>query len=122
MSHAPPGLGFGDGATMNDFIAIGEGSANVVVEDSGTTPNVNSGYCQSGVNTVTFTNNGVEVDPGFGTMINVETGISLGSTSGGSYLISDGGFDITQITVAGVIVPLADSMVQLRQVPNRAPT
>ena len=92
--------------TTSDFINIGQGAANVQVEDSGSVPNVFSGYCQSGISTVTFTNNGAEVDPGFGAMLNLETGIGMGN----GFEISDGGFFITQISIAGVIVPLSGSM------------
>jgi gliding motility-associated-like protein len=92
--------------TTSDFINIGQGNANVQVEDSGTVPNVFSGYCQTGVSTVTFTNNGAEVDPGFGAMLNLEVGIGMGNGFG----IADGGFFITQLTIAGVTVPLSGTM------------
>ena len=68
-----------------------QGNANVQVEDSGTVPNVFSGYCQTGTSTVTFTNNGAEVDPGFGAMLNLEVGIGMGN----GFNIADGGFFIT---------------------------
>jgi len=90
----------------SDFINIGQGNANVQVEDSGTVPNVFSGYCQTGTSTVTFTNNGAEVDPGFGAMLNLEVGIGMGN----GFDIADGGFFITQITIAGVLVPLSSAM------------
>ena len=92
--------------TTSDFINIGQGNANVQVEDSGTVPNVFSGYCQTGVSTVTFTNNGAEVDSGFGAMLNLEVGIGMGNGFG----ITDGGFFITQLTIAGVTVPLSGAM------------
>lgn len=92
--------------STSDFINIGQGNANVQVEDSGTIPNVFGGYCESGVSTVTFTNNGAEVDPGFGAMINLEAGIGLGS----GFDLSDGGYTITQVTIAGVMMPISTAM------------
>lgn len=92
--------------TTSDFINIGQGNANVQVEDSGTVPNVFSGYCKTGISTVTFTNNGAEVDPGFGAMLNLEAGIGMGN----GFSIADGGFFITQITIAGVTIPLSGAM------------
>ena len=92
--------------STSDFIQVGQGDANVRVEDSGSTANVFAGYCQDGLSTVTFTNNGVEVDAGFGAMLNLETGIGLGNT----FQITDGGYTVTEITVAGIVVPLVGAM------------
>lgn len=93
--------------TTSDFVQIGQGSANVQVEDSGSIPNVFAGYCQPGLSTVTFTNNGVEIDPGFGAMLNLEAGIGFGT----NFDVNDLGYNISQITIAGIVMPLTGSMI-----------
>ncbi len=87
--------------TVTDFIEVGQGAANVVGEEIGIIPDQFAGYCQTGNTSITFINDGVEVDPGFATMLNVELGIGLGST----FLMNDGGFTISSMTIAGVTIP-----------------
>ncbi len=87
--------------TVTDFIEVGQGAANVVGQEIGTVVDQYAGYCQTGNTTITFINDGVEVDPGFATMLNVEIGIGLGST----FLMDDGGFTISAMEVAGVPIP-----------------
>jgi len=58
-----------------DFVMIGEGTANVEFIDEGSLANEFAGYCELGQTTVTYTNNGVEFDPGFATMFDLEMGI-----------------------------------------------
>lgn len=89
--------------TVTDFIEVGQGAANVVGEEIGTIVDQFAGYCQTGNTTITFINDGVEVDPGFATMRNVELGIGLGAT----FEMGDGGFTISSVTIAGVVVPLS---------------
>ncbi|MGB1218134.1 MAG: hypothetical protein ACPG5P_09665, partial [Saprospiraceae bacterium] len=91
---------------VNNFVAIGVGSANPVSENSGTIPNMNTGYCQDGVQTVTFTNEGNEIDAGFGTMLDVEIGMGLGN----SFLLESGGYEIFSMTIAGVSITAFDSL------------
>ena len=95
--------------STSDFVQIGQGAANVQVEDSGTIPNISAGYCQAGSSSVTFTNNGVEIDAGFGGMLNLEAGIGFGNM----FDIVDKGYTITQITISGVVVPLSGSMTMI---------
>ncbi len=84
--------------SISDFARIGEGSANPVITVGGIVPNVDVGYCQEGTTSLTITNEGVELDPGFGTMINVELAIGMGS----AFQNQDGGFAITSYSIAGV--------------------
>lgn len=81
-----------------DFVELGSGSANVGFINGGSLDNELSGYCTTGQTTITFNNGGVEFDPGFATMIDLEAGINLGNLFG----IENGGFRITGMRIAGV--------------------
>ncbi|RMG79456.1 MAG: gliding motility-associated C-terminal domain-containing protein, partial [Bacteroidetes bacterium] len=87
--------------TGADFVETGEGAPHVDVKTFGSLPNDFAGYCKTGQTTVTFTNDGIEIDPGFATMFDLEAGIGLG----GLFNLNDNGFTITGIRVAGVDLP-----------------
>ena len=101
---------------ITDFAEIGQGAANPTFQNSGTLANQNTGYCQAGNSTVTFTNDGIEVDAGFATMIDVSTGIGLGNL----FELSNGGFTITGIRIAGVDIATLSPMVDLDNHPQFA--
>ena len=84
--------------SVPDFVRIGEGAANILVVNSGTIPNENTGYCKPGVNSVTFTNDGVEVDTGFAAMIDVAVGVGLGNT----FALTDNAYNITGVRIGSV--------------------
>ncbi len=95
--------------SRQDLIRLGEGQVNVGFVGQGSIPDIIGGYCRVGQSTVKFTNNGVEVDPGTAGMYDLQLGIGLGD----SLLLSNNGYRITKITVAGIelptpSVPLAD--------------
>lgn len=92
--------------SLSDFVIIGEGSANVDIKTFGTLPNEFAGYCEVGQTTVTFTNNGVEFDPGFATMYDLELGITLGN----NFELSNNNFTITGIRIAGIDIANFDSL------------
>ncbi|MEL6865972.1 MAG: hypothetical protein AAFP19_16215, partial [Bacteroidota bacterium] len=96
-----------DVITVDDFLRIGEGEANAGFFNAGSLMDIDAGYCQAGRSVVTFVNDGVEVDPGFGAMLNVSTGIGLGLGIGGtdSLGMEDNGFRITAMSIAGVNIP-----------------
>jgi gliding motility-associated-like protein len=83
---------------LSDFVEIGEGAANVDVKTFGSLPNEFAGYCEDGQLTVTFTNDGVEFDPGFATMTDVEVGIGMGT----QFVLNQNGFRITALRIAGI--------------------
>ena len=95
--------------SRQDIIQLGEGQVNVGFVGQGSTPDVLGGYCLTGRSSVKFINNGVEVDPGTASMYDIQLGVGLGD----SILLSNAGYRITKITVAGIelptpSVPLAD--------------
>ena len=95
--------------SRQDIIRLGEGQVNVGFVGQGSIPDEIGGYCRIGRSTVKFTNNGVEVDPGTADMYDLQLGVGLGD----SILLSNKGYRITKITVAGIelptpSVPLAD--------------
>ncbi len=92
--------------TLTDFVIIGEGAANVDIKTFGSIPNEFAGYCEVGQTTVTFTNNGVEFDPGFATMYDVEVGIGLGN----AFELLNNNFEITGIRIAGIDIAAFDSL------------
>ena len=100
---------FCETTSINGFADIGQGAANLIFTDVGTLPNINSGYCQTGQSTITFLNDGLEVDPGFATMIDVATGIGLGN----GFALTNSGFEITGIRIAGVDIATLSTLVSL---------
>ncbi len=96
-------------SSLDDFIQLGEGNANAVIDVSDVTPSTTVGYCQLGSTSLTVSNDGFEIDEGFADMINVEVGIGMGS----DFSLSDGGLNATEIIVAGVSVPLIDALIRL---------
>ena len=87
--------------SIPDFIRIGEGAANIIVLNSGSTPNQTGGYCQLGVSVITIINDGVEVDPGFATMMDVSVGIGLGNSTE----LTQTAFEITGMRIGTVDLP-----------------
>ncbi len=94
---------------INNFVSIGNGAPNPVAANTGTIPNVNTGYCQEGVQTVTFTNQGQENDPGYGTMRDVELGIGIGN----ALLLDEDKFEIFEVIIAGQTLTTTDAIVML---------
>lgn len=94
-------------ASATDFIRIGEGAANPIFFPVGSVPNQDAGYCQSGVSAITYSNEGVEADPGFGTMLDIATGIAMGNTIGStdSFGMEQTAFSITSVQIAGINIP-----------------
>jgi gliding motility-associated-like protein len=88
--------------SRQDIIRLGQGSANITPSFVGTLPNIVGGYCLNGRQSIVFTNSGVEVDAGTGTMFDVSTGIGLGD----SFKLVKSGYRITSIKIAGVTIPL----------------
>jgi gliding motility-associated-like protein len=97
--------------TVTDFVEVGQGAANILTLVGGGTalPDQYAGYCQTGNTTITFVNAGVEIDPGFAAMLNIEAGIGLGNM----FEAINGGFEITSVTFAGVILPSPTALVTL---------
>ncbi len=100
---------FCETTSINGFADIGQGAANVVFTETGSLPNINTGYCQLGQSTITFNNDGLEVDPGFATMMDVSTGIGLGNL----YELATSGYEITGVRIAGVDITTASVLVDL---------
>ena len=70
----------------------------ITATPSGSQPNVNVGYCQTGQTTVTFTNQGVAGNPAQSLVKNLSLGIGLSSL----FSLQDNAFTITGIRIAGV--------------------
>jgi gliding motility-associated-like protein len=87
--------------SRQDIVRLGQGSVNVGFENTGSVPAVPSGYCANGSQTVTFTNTGVEVDAGTGTMFDISTGVGLNE----AIVLAANGYRITGIKIAGVTIP-----------------
>ncbi|MEO0041107.1 MAG: hypothetical protein RL329_555, partial [Bacteroidota bacterium] len=86
--------------TRQDLVRLADGVIYVGFQPSGTTPNVTGGYCKTGVSTVTFTNNGVEIDAGTAVMKNIALGIGLGNNAA----LRDNAFFISKITIGNTII------------------
>ncbi len=99
--------------STNDFVAIGQGAANVAITATGSIPDVNAGYCVAGNTSITVTNNGVEIDPGFGGMIDIETGIGMGN----AFALIDNQYTITSLIIAGVTITPLVTQVDLNNNP-----
>lgn len=97
--------------TKQDIVRLGEGQVNVGFLASGSTPDIQGGYCRLGRSTVKFTNNGVEVDPGTASMYDLQLGIGFGD----SILLREAGYHITKMTIAGKVLPtLTNPLIDLR--------
>jgi gliding motility-associated-like protein len=70
----------------------------VTATPTGSQPNVNVGYCQTGQSTVTFTNQGQAGNPAQSLIKNLSLGIGLSN----AFLLQDNAFTITGIRIAGV--------------------
>lgn len=92
-----------DRSEIKSTFRIGQGTPNILTRTSGSIPNRHAGYCATGSTTVTFTNNGVEIDPGFGGIYDIAAGIGMGS----GFFTKSNGFEIKTLRIAGVeISPL----------------
>lgn len=87
--------------TKQDIVRLGTGQVNVGFLASGSTPDIQGGYCRLGRSTVKFTNNGIEVDPGTASMYDLQLGVGFGD----SLLLRDAGYHITKVTIAGKVLP-----------------
>ncbi|MEN9613025.1 MAG: hypothetical protein RLZZ628_3839, partial [Bacteroidota bacterium] len=91
---------FCNAVTRQDLVRLADGVVYVGFQPSGTIPSVTGGYCKMGVSTVTFTNNGVEIDAGTAVMKNVALGIGLGNNVG----LRDNAFYISKITIGNTVI------------------
>jgi len=60
---------------------------------------VDAGYCDDGTLSITVANNGFEFDDGFGTILDISTGV--GFAVGSDFLTSDQGYEVLTISIAG---------------------
>jgi gliding motility-associated-like protein len=90
-----------DVKVINSLIPVGVGTPNPIFTYDTNAPNQAIGYCQQGVTSVTYRNQGTEVDPGFGTMYDVITGIGIGGKFEPKIL----GYKVSSLTIAGKTIP-----------------
>jgi gliding motility-associated-like protein len=88
--------------SRQDIVRLGQGNANITFGVNGLVPNIVGGYCKNGRQAIVFTNSGIEVDAGTGTMFDVATGIGLDD----SFKLVKAGYRITSMTISGVAIPL----------------
>jgi gliding motility-associated-like protein len=106
---------FCNSVTRQDLVRLADGVIYVGFQPSGTIPSVTGGYCKKGVSTVTFTNNGVEIDAGTAVMKNIVLGIGLGNNAS----LTDNAFYISKITIGNtVILNSLTAMIDLRNHPQ----
>jgi gliding motility-associated-like protein len=100
--------------SRQDIVRLGQGNANVTFGSNGLVPNIIGGYCKDGRQAIVFTNSGVEVDAGTGTMFDVSTGIGLGD----SFKLAKAGYRIISMRISGVIIPLnTEGVIDIRDNP-----
>ncbi len=99
-----------DEAKIVDFINIGSGTPFPQIRRIAET---DAGYCASGSTTIEVRNDGAQVDPGFGSMLNVAAGIGLT----GSFDLTSNGYAITGMSVAGINIPNFTTINQLNDNP-----
>ena len=103
-----------DVKTINSLIPVGVGTPNPIFSYDTNTPNQAIGYCQEGVTTVTYKNQGTEVDAGFGTMYDVITGIGIGGNFAPKIL----GYKVNSLTIAGKTIPFtSNTLIELGKNP-----
>ncbi len=94
-----------DVKSINSSIPVGVGTPNPIFSNTGSVPTQGIGYCQEGITSVTYKNQGTEVDPGFGTMYDVITGIDITGKFGVKML----GYKVNSLTIAGKNIPLTNT-------------
>lgn len=97
-----------------DFVTMGEGAANALIVPTQASNEGLSGYCQMGEKTLTFTNNGFEIDAGFGAMQDVIAGIGLGNT----FTLSDNAYTIVSYDLAGIQIDDNQALITLNNHPS----
>lgn len=97
-----------------DFVTLGEGAANAQIVPAQAANEGLAGYCQTGAKTLIFTNNGFEIEAGFGAMRNVTAGIGLSI----DYLSEHNGYRIFNATIAGVQITDNQALISLDNHPN----
>jgi len=99
-----------------DFVTMGEGAANATITPIEDADEGLTGYCQMGEKSLTFTNNGFEIDAGFGAMQDVVAGIGLGN----NFALADNAYLITDYTLAGILITDNQSLINLDNHPSFA--
>jgi gliding motility-associated-like protein len=97
-----------------DFVTMGEGAANASISAVQEMNEGLTGYCQMGEKTLNFTNNGFEIDEGFGAMRNVVTGIGLGN----NFSLADNAYLITNYSIAGIQINDNQALISLDNHPS----
>ncbi len=108
---------FCETATAADFVTVGQGAPDVQINPIGSIPEEFVGYCQRGNKSLVFTNDGIEVDPGFATMLDVSVGISVGH-NGSIGFLTDGAFTISEVYIAGVLITAPTYLIDLDNHPQ----
>ncbi len=92
---------------VDGFVQIGQGQPNALITHAPNDPaNKSTGYCKPGAIRVVYRNTGVSIDPGFGDMVDLE--VLIGLTN--QYLIQHPYITTTAITLAGVSVPVSNTI------------
>ncbi|MEO1408455.1 MAG: gliding motility-associated C-terminal domain-containing protein [Bacteroidota bacterium] len=98
----------------NDFVPVGLGAADILVEQQDFATDIDAGYCQQGITTLTFTNIGIEDDPGFATMVDLAAGINFRyDVNTGMGQLTDGAFEIVAVEIAGINVTTISDLISL---------
>jgi gliding motility-associated-like protein len=91
--------------SIGGFVRVGEGQPKLQANPVGVMPNDQVGYCQEGSTVLSFRNAGVEVDFGFGAMLNLEPRLGLQDFLS----LKAGGFEINRIQIGDVIINNPDT-------------
>ncbi len=77
---------------------------------------VDAGYCDDGTLSITVANNGFEFDDGFGTILDISTGV--GFAIGADFLMMDQGYEVLTISIAGgAPIPAPNGLIDLNNNP-----
>ncbi len=82
--------------SSNISIGVGEELMEFTYNQDAT---VNAGYCDDGTLSITVANNGFEFDDGFGTILDISTGV--GFAIGADFLTLDQGYQVLTVSIAG---------------------
>ncbi|MCB0662408.1 MAG: hypothetical protein KDC24_06695, partial [Saprospiraceae bacterium] len=97
--------------SISDFLSTGQGEANICINN---TQNQDAGYCQTGFTTLQVCNMGLEFDPGFGTMADMDVAIGLG----GTFQSNLSGYNITSIRIGSVFIQNWSTVMSLDTIPE----
>ncbi|MFZ4544949.1 MAG: hypothetical protein ACOYOA_12925, partial [Saprospiraceae bacterium] len=92
-------------SSINDAVNVGVGLPNPIFSNQGSVPVQSVGFCKLATAVAVYTNDGSEIDQGFGTMYNLQA--SIGFSNG--FFSKIKGYEVIRYNIAGLNLPLGSN-------------